>query len=753
MLGVVFGPGLVGTAGIDGASLLPYEDALYQPKVPCTSPILNQDTTPETYNQPWDTLAWREISAGEWPLWDPNNGFGMPLLGSGQSAPFNPLKLLLAGGAVGVPEAWFLVSRLAVAGIGALLLARALGLGAIASTLVAVAFMGNGNFAYHFHYSDVHALVMLPWLLLAGERMLDVPNARNATIFGATIALTGALGHPEAALYAAAGAVVSVAFGAIARRRQGSRVWACLGVTCLLAIGLSCVTLLPFLELVHNGNGYMFDPQQANPARWYGFRAKLALVGLHLLSPTARPDAFTFNAFAGIVPLGLAPLGWRSRALRPALSLVAVSVTLLILGYPGRYVPLVTPAPDAGYVPALIAMAVALLAGGGLQRLESKPWGREVILAGIGAGTLTLASGWLAHTAAVRHLGDFRAAAAAALIATLTLLLVRAPRARALTMLGVTALELGWCLHTANPPQPPFAYPSTPILRYLADQPRPFRVTGGLSALLPNTNVVYGIDSLDAEDAFHSGRYAAFMSALLGKSVPASNLFALYVPTPGERPLPFSAPLLDLANVRYVLDAPDRYHLDHLRPWLTHDPVVMRQGSVTLYRNPDVMPRAFVAYSADYTLQGVVGAERRLAATPSRWLDHALIETPGGLAPRGYANTAAPITPARVIRHGTQSVSVEATLPRPGWLILTDAFYPGWQARVDGAPATIYPADVAFRGVYLPAGRHRVDFRYAPRSFRLGLWVSLAFAAFAALLLVRLDRVRFGLPLAPTSRG
>jgi len=65
-----------------------------------------------------------------------------------------------------------------------------------------------------------------------------------------------------------------------------------------------------------------------------------------------------------------------------------------------------------------------------------------------------------------------------------------------------------------------------------------------------------------------------------------------------------------------------------------------------------------------------------------------------------------------------------------GWLLLTDAFYPGWQAWVDGTPARIYQADYVLRAVPLGPGPHRVEFRYQPASFRTGLWVSgLAWAA------------------------
>jgi uncharacterized membrane protein YfhO len=64
--------------------------------------------------------------------------------------------------------------------------------------------------------------------------------------------------------------------------------------------------------------------------------------------------------------------------------------------------------------------------------------------------------------------------------------------------------------------------------------------------------------------------------------------------------------------------------------------------------------------------------------------------------------------------------------------VVTDTYYPGWRAFVDGVERPIYPADVAFRGVLLPPGRHTVEMRYEPLSFRAGLAVSAAALAVTA---------------------
>ena len=62
----------------------------------------------------------------------------------------------------------------------------------------------------------------------------------------------------------------------------------------------------------------------------------------------------------------------------------------------------------------------------------------------------------------------------------------------------------------------------------------------------------------------------------------------------------------------------------------------------------------------------------------------------------------------------------------PGLLVFSELFYPGWEARVDGRPVPLRRANVAFSALWLEAGEHRIERRYVPRIFHLGLAISLA---------------------------
>jgi hypothetical protein len=81
---------------------------------------------------------------------------------------------------------------------------------------------------------------------------------------------------------------------------------------------------------------------------------------------------------------------------------------------------------------------------------------------------------------------------------------------------------------------------------------------------------------------------------------------------------------------------------------------------------------------------------------------------------------------ASIDRYEPEFVGIDARTDTGGVLVLTDTWYPGWEATVDGEPVPVLEVDHALRGVALPPGSHRVEFRFRPLSFVMGAWTSVA---------------------------
>ena len=83
----------------------------------------------------------------------------------------------------------------------------------------------------------------------------------------------------------------------------------------------------------------------------------------------------------------------------------------------------------------------------------------------------------------------------------------------------------------------------------------------------------------------------------------------------------------------------------------------------------------------------------------------------------------APTGTARIVRYRNTEILVTVDAPAGGILVLNDVWHPWWRARIDGSKTELLRANVLFRGVVVPAGRHVVRFTFHPFA---GAWKEVA---------------------------
>jgi Bacterial membrane protein YfhO len=155
------------------------------------------------------------------------------------------------------------------------------------------------------------------------------------------------------------------------------------------------------------------------------------------------------------------------------------------------------------------------------------------------------------------------------------------------------------------------------------------------------------------------------------------------------------------------------------------------EGEVRIYERLHPLPRAYIAYAAEYLSDD--------GQTISRLLDGAFdpyrqvvvnekVDLPG------IGTSTA--SPAEIAEYQSTRVVINAMATQPGLLVLGDQFYPGWQAVVDDQPVPIIRVNGTARGVLLPAGQHQVVFQFVSvpvmQGIALGVIGSLVLAAIAA---------------------
>lgn len=168
--------------------------------------------------------------------------------------------------------------------------------------------------------------------------------------------------------------------------------------------------------------------------------------------------------------------------------------------------------------------------------------------------------------------------------------------------------------------------------------------------------------------------------------------------------------------------------------------IVYQDEDLTIAANRQAYPRAFVVERAIWLEPGGYPLNR-LTDYPLDPADTVLLEDgprPADALPPESGDPGEVLdTPqaAEVLLYQPDRVLVRHNGPG-GYLVLTDAYYPGWNAYVDGVPAPIYRGDVYFRAVAVPPGTHLVDFRFEPARVGQGAAISLAtLGAVAGLLL------------------
>ena len=222
-------------------------------------------------------------------------------------------------------------------------------------------------------------------------------------------------------------------------------------------------------------------------------------------------------------------------------------------------------------------------------------------------------------------------------------------------------------------------------------------------ALPPNTNLMYGLSELRGYSAVETPAYLRFLSAT----------GPFFQPQPSFRTLYFSnyaSPLVDLANVRFVLSQ---------RP-IAHPKLILvsSTGDALIYENRQTLDRAFLVFQTRPLTDRAAEAALRDPGFEPRAV--AVVE-PDGPRLAGPADATARVA---VSAYEPERVVVDVSSDHEGLLVLSDAWYPGWTATVDGVPARIHRTNLFLRGVRIAPGSHRVRFDYAPLSFRLGLAVS-----------------------------
>jgi len=270
-----------------------------------------------------------------------------------------------------------------------------------------------------------------------------------------------------------------------------------------------------------------------------------------------------------------------------------------------------------------------------------------------------------------------------------------------------------------------------PAVEFLQQDESLYRIFSFRNDKLLNANSawLFGLQDARGYDSIIPKQYADFMSLLEDQRgfLLSNRIGDVYnVAT-------LASPLLDLLNVKYVLSETPFDLPDYTLVYDDKMSLPAQRSNLLIYRNDDALPRAFAVYQAkvlDRRDWARFAAELQSLDPRQTVL---LEETPVSLPPGQEPCPKCLGDEVRRLDYTPNQVTIQVLMADDGFLVLGDSYFPGWQAAVDGQESKIYRADGNFRAVAVPAGEHKVVFKYSPLSFRLGLFTS-AMAAIVVLL-------------------
>ena len=707
-------------------------------------PVKN-NAMPDIVSQmfPFKHLVINYWKQGIVPLWNPNNFSGNPLLANYQSAVFHPFNFLFF--LLDEINAWsimILVQPL-LAGAFAFFFCRQIKISPAGSLLSAVAFMFCGFEVVWMGYGSLSfAFLFLPLILLAIDKCFD-----RVKIFFPVVALATAAsffcGHFQTSLYVFMVSFAYLLFKVIFTKKIY------LGLLTLLflflGIGIASVQTFPTFELHSlSVRSISFGANEVIPFRYLVTLIAPDFYGNHVTRNSWYGNYAEWMGFIGVIPLAFAVLTVLSKPNKKTMFFVLVGLLALIMTLPTPLVSLlvtlripVFSTSAASRAISVFSFCFAILAGfgldsflAGIRKKDHKLFKKIFII------PLVVILIWIA----IRIIKPFpieniQIAQKNLILPTIMSFVI--PSIFCLTLvnnklkilktnylyfliIGGILLFSVFDLFRFAHKWVPFAsrqnvYPSLPVIEYLSANSGYDRVFGYFGMELQN---YFQIQGFNGYDPLYIRRYGQLLMAVDDGKIkePFTRGVGL------GRNNQYTYRLMNLLGGKYLLHAID----DGKSSWTFNYwdypgqfEKIYSDSKYEVYQNKAAIPRLFIAND----IRVIVDQQEIVNLLLAEGTD--INKTVVVEKDLGFSGEFDKLT-YRLgdVSYSPNEIQLNYQSDADGVLVLTDNYYPGWKAYLDGNEKEIIRADFSFRGVEAPAGSHSVIFKYQPVSYKIGLIVT-----------------------------
>ena len=693
---------------------------------------------------PWKVYGMQELQKGNVPLWNPYNFAGTPLLANGQSQVFSPLNLFYF--ALPPVYGWTasLFFQIILTFVFTYLYARKIKIGVYGSLLASIGFSCSLYMSVFFQYGVMGQTIMwLPLLLYGIEELLQWLSIRGVGTIALALAGAGFGGHLQVYSYIVGLAVIYGIVGLFQTKQYILKKAITIAGSLLLGVGMGAVQLVPTLELIG------LSARVAHGAEFFSQHLLKFSELILFISPDffGNPASNNFllqksypetALYIGIIPFIFA-LSVLFSPLTPRIKFFIGTFILVLLGTSvnplssflySLSLPFLSSSSPTNSM-FLIGFSLSVLAGYGMDAWITKKSKNPLLTIAVLLGLIVITTG----VYIIFHLEfNLKSAMYSMLllgIALVIFVIARFGNARKILigiLLVVTIFDLYYFFQKFNPFVPnELVYPEAQVLSVLQQKVGINRVWGYGDANIPaNENILYGFSSPEGYDPLYPKRYGELLYAakdgkLLKKFTDRNRSDAVFESSRGSMPANTSTTrVFNMLGIKYVVDRVENGSTEKTFPQDNFVLIYDKDGW-KIFENKQAVPRIFL--TSEYAMFRTPAEFEKIFFNQSfNFSQKILLEENPNFQSKKNNSTKAMV---RVVHYGGSYVEVHTENKERALLFISDLFYPGWKAYIDGREVKILRANYAFRAVEVPQGKHIVNFVYQPTSFTFGTILSL----------------------------
>ncbi len=706
------------------------------------SPVKN-NAMPDVISQifPWKTLTIDSLKQGILPLWNPYSFSGTAHLANYQSAVLTPLNLIFL--ILPFIDAWSIAVLLQplMAGVFMYLYLRSLNLKQVSSTLGSISFMFCGFITTWMGYETLgYAIVFLPLSLFAIEKFYVKKQFKYLFLLSITVPLSFFSGHFQISLYFSLFVVMYLFYKLFLVKDK--KLFAYTFFYFLFGVLLSMPQILPSIEAYTQSlRSGIFQTIEVIP---WGYMATFFAPDI-FGNPVTRNDWFghyaEWNGFSGTLTIILALYIFFSGKFKKVWFFVFTAILAILLSFQSPIVDLIVmlkipvlSTSAASRIIVLFSFSIAVLGAFGFEYLMddlSKNLKKIIYWTGFCAFIFLLM--WVVVVLKLFMSIDKIIIARQNLIlpsillisligfVILFLTLTKVKKSNKLLVfvplvliLLVSFDLLRFAIKWQEFSPKNLVFPFVSVVDKFREISGYQRVFGNLGG---EATIYYKLSSIEGYDAVYNQRYGQFIQS--AKNADVENSFRSVVSFPRQGL--YSRQFLNLLGVKYFVHKIADGRNSWVFPFYNYPDefkLIYDDGVYQIYENLKVFKRVYLAsgYKVQNDPQEIIN---------TMFLEDLDLTKTVVLEKDPLVKLNMQTGSADIYKYLPSEVVISTKSNGNSLLFLSDSFYPGWKAYVDGKLSEIYRSDFTFRSVLVPKGQHIVKFVYDPLSFKLGLVLGL----------------------------